>query len=271
MLQARSPSPLQPVERPLVQQAVPLQPMEYHSGAGLHAAARGGAPAGAGGPAVTEAVACARPLPEQILGQPCSPWRGAHARAGDGGGAAARGGPRLEQCAPEGWSLWDGAILEQFSRSCCLWEAHAGSVWEGRHLWEGPHVGAGDKSDREAAAETKCYRLTAATIPAFSYATRGEEGEEDGWGKGVVVVVVVSFCFFVSHFSASPAAREPSPCALLTSHEGFSLEFSLPSPAEEGTRQQLGGHLAASLGQATTAIHGDEEAAPWAWKPRGCL
>ena len=69
------------------------------------------------GPALMEAVACGRPLPEQILGQTCSPWRGDHAGTGDLAGAAARGGSRLEQFAPEGWTPWygpiSGAVLEE--------------------------------------------------------------------------------------------------------------------------------------------------------------
>jgi len=73
---------LQPVGRTTVNQAVPLQPMVYHGGAGFHAAACGGDHGGAGGLA----------------------------------GAAARGGARLEQFSPEGWSPWNrpisGAVLE---------------------------------------------------------------------------------------------------------------------------------------------------------------
>jgi len=75
--------------------------MEYYGGAGFHAAARGGDHSGAGGPAPTEAAACGRPLPEQIPGWTCSSWRGDHTGAGDLAGAAARGGSRLEQFAPE--------------------------------------------------------------------------------------------------------------------------------------------------------------------------
>ena len=113
----RSRSPLRPVVRTMVKQDVPLQPMEYHGGAGFHAAARGGDHGGAGGPAPTEAATCGRPLPEQIPGRTCSPWRGDHAGAGDLAGAAARRGARLEQFSPEGWTPWygpiSGAVLEE--------------------------------------------------------------------------------------------------------------------------------------------------------------
>ena len=40
--------PLQPVVKTMVRQAVPLQPMEEHSGADIHTAAEGGPHAGAG-------------------------------------------------------------------------------------------------------------------------------------------------------------------------------------------------------------------------------
>ncbi|XP_066856645.1 uncharacterized protein [Anser cygnoides] len=63
------------------------KPMEYHGGAGFHAAAGGGDHGGAGGPALMEAVACGRPLPEQIPGRTCRPWRGDHAGAGGMGDA----------------------------------------------------------------------------------------------------------------------------------------------------------------------------------------
>ncbi|XP_066844296.1 SOSS complex subunit C isoform X1 [Anser cygnoides] len=66
----------------MVEQAVPLQPMEYHGEAGFYAAARGGDHGGAGGPAPTEAVACGGPLPEQVPGWTWSPWRGDDAGAG---------------------------------------------------------------------------------------------------------------------------------------------------------------------------------------------
>jgi len=113
----QSRSPLQPVVRTMVKQAVPLQPMEYHGGARFHVAAYGGDHSGAGGPAPMETAAWGRPLPEQILGQTCSPWRGDHTGGGDLAGAAASGGPRLEQFAPEGWTPWyrpiSGAVLEE--------------------------------------------------------------------------------------------------------------------------------------------------------------
>ena len=155
VLQARSRSPLQLVVSTMVKQTVPLQPMEYHGGAGFHAAACGGAPGGAGGCGLEEAVACGGPPLEQTPDQTCSLWREAHAGAGDLAGAAAHGGPRLVQFALEGWTPWYGPMLEQFLKSCCLWEAHAGSVREGRHPMGGTPCGAGSENDREGVAEMK--------------------------------------------------------------------------------------------------------------------
>jgi len=42
-------------------------------------------------------------------------------------------------------------MLEQFMKNCIL--------------WEGPHAGAGDEREEEGVAETKCYGLTATSIP----------------------------------------------------------------------------------------------------------
>lgn len=54
----------------------------------------------------------------------------------------------LEQSAPEGWY---GPILEQFLKSCCLWEAHMGL--DGIS-WEGPHW-IRERDDQEGAEEVK--------------------------------------------------------------------------------------------------------------------
>jgi len=158
---------LWPVERIMVKQAVLLQPMVYHGEADLHAAAHEGDHSGAGGSALKEAVARGEPLLEQIPGWSCSLWRGDHAGAGDLAGGVTHGGPRLEQFAPDGWPHSTDPYLEQFLKSCCPWEAHAGSVQEGRHPVGGtPHCVEAE-SDREGAAETKSCRLTATPISPF--------------------------------------------------------------------------------------------------------
>ena len=137
--------PLQSVERPLVEQAVPLQPMgpTWSRSPRCSPPMGGGAPGGAGGCGLEEAAAHGEPPQEQALGQSCSPWRGAHAGAGGLGGAAARGGPVLEQFAPGGWTPWYRAMWEQFLKSCCLWAAPTGSVGEGWYPMGGAHVEQG--------------------------------------------------------------------------------------------------------------------------------
>ena len=86
----QSRSPLRPVVRTTVKQAVPLQPVEYHSGAGFHAAARGRDPGGAGAESDQEGAAetkgyrlTAAPIPPL----PC-------AARGRGGGRGRTGGGR---------------------------------------------------------------------------------------------------------------------------------------------------------------------------------
>ena len=123
------------VERPMVEQVISLQPMVYRGKRDLHTAAREGAPHGAGGCGLEEAVAHGESPQEQTQqtpGQSCSPWRGAHTGAGDLGESATRVGHMLEQFAPGGWTSWCGSILEQFLKSCCMQEAHTGSVQEGQ-------------------------------------------------------------------------------------------------------------------------------------------
>ena len=162
----------------------PCSPRVPH-GADLHAAARGGAPGGAGGCGLEEAAAHGEPPQEQAPGRSCSPWRGAHAGAGGLGGAAARGGPVLEQFAPGGWTPWYGAVWEQVLKSCCLWAAPAGSVWEGRHPVGGTPRGAGAGRDREGVAEMKCQGLTAAPITCSSAPLGGRRWKRvDGGGRG---------------------------------------------------------------------------------------
>lgn len=63
--------------------------------------------------------------------------------------------PMLEQCAPDGWTLWYGPIWEQFLKSCYLWATPAGSVWEGGHPVGGTPPGAGEERNREGVAEMK--------------------------------------------------------------------------------------------------------------------
>ena len=84
----QSRSPLRPVVRTTVKQAVPLQPVEYHSGAGFHAAARGRDPGGAGAESDQEGAAetkCYRLTAAPIPPLPCA------ARGREGGRGRTRG------------------------------------------------------------------------------------------------------------------------------------------------------------------------------------
>ncbi|KAK4822153.1 hypothetical protein QYF61_010414, partial [Mycteria americana] len=72
-----------PVVKTMVRQAVPLQPMEVHSGADIHLQPVEG------------------PTPEQD----CTPWKG----------------PTLEQFV-KNCSLWEGLTLEKFTEDCLPWE-----------------------------------------------------------------------------------------------------------------------------------------------------
>ncbi|KAK4832278.1 hypothetical protein QYF61_021677 [Mycteria americana] len=86
--------PLQPVVKTMVRQAVPLQPMEVHSGADIHL----------------------QPVEDPMLEQDCTPWKG----------------PILEQFV-KNCSLGEGPMLEKFMEDCIPWEgphAEAGEECE---------------------------------------------------------------------------------------------------------------------------------------------
>ena len=44
-----------------------------------------------------------------------------------------------------GWTLWYGAMWEQFLKSCCLWAAPQDQFSKDGILWEGPHVEQGQR------------------------------------------------------------------------------------------------------------------------------
>jgi len=129
--------PLQPVEQTMVRQAVPLQPMEVHSGANIHPCKE--PHAGAGG-CLKEAV---------------TPW-GAHTGAGPWQDLRTRGerSPRRSRfagraCAPVGdpcwrsvflrdYSPWKGPTLGQFVKNCTPWEGPTVEQFvKNCSLWEG--------------------------------------------------------------------------------------------------------------------------------------
>jgi len=81
-------------------------------------------------------------------------WSGGAATCGDVCGTV-----------PGEWSSWYGAMLEQCSESCSLWEAHTKSAQEGQHSLGGTSHGLGAEDDRGGVAEKKHYGLTAASFP----------------------------------------------------------------------------------------------------------
>ena len=113
---------MQPVEKTMEKQVVPLQHMKNHTGADIHTAAHGGPYAGAGGYALKEAAAHGDPTLEQAPGRSCCLGREAHAGAGFLAVTAACGRPRLEQLFLKYCRPWRGPTLEQFLKDCILWE-----------------------------------------------------------------------------------------------------------------------------------------------------
>ena len=160
--------PLQPTEKTMVTQVVPLQTMEHHSGADTHAAARGGPHVAAGGHALKEAATHGVPTSEQAPGRRCSLWKGSHARAGSWQGLRPmERSPWRSRFSSRNYGPWkthtgavcscrtvphsEGPTLEQFLKNCSPWE---GPMLEhfvkDRIPWEGPHAGAGEECEESS-------------------------------------------------------------------------------------------------------------------------
>ncbi|GAB0182604.1 zinc finger and BTB domain-containing protein 5 [Grus japonensis] len=154
----------------MTKQAVPLQPMEDHFGAGRHA--------------LKEAAAHGKPSLGQAPDRSCGPYRGAHAGTVVLAVTAAHGGPTLEQSAPEGlYSLeriHTGTVLqelqavgrtmsEQFMKDCIL--------------QEGPQAETGEEPEEEEVAGMKLYELTTAPIPHCPALLGEEEDVEESGVK----------------------------------------------------------------------------------------
>ncbi|KAM9590860.1 uncharacterized protein ACIBXB_005909 [Morphnus guianensis] len=160
---ARAEIPLQPMVKTVVRQAVPLQPMEVHSGADIHLQP-------VEDPTleqvdVPEGGCDAMEIPHwsRFLAGPVTPWIG----------------PTLELSIPEGLhpverthagavrgelQPVEGPTLEKFVEDCLP--------------WEGPHAGAGGEFEEEGVEETTCDELTAIPVPPSTCATQGEEVEK---------------------------------------------------------------------------------------------
>lgn len=69
---------------------------------------------------------------------------------------------------------WKGPMLEQILKHCSLWKRPTFEQFMNDCVqWEGPHDGAGEKFEVEGVADTKCYELTATTIPHLPALLRG--------------------------------------------------------------------------------------------------
>jgi len=103
----------------------------------------------------------------------------AHAGADFLAGTVAWGDPRWSSLLPKDCTPWKGAMSEQFVKDCSPSEGPTlEKVMKEFKLWEGPHVRAGEKCEKEEAAET-CCELAAAPIPCAP-ASPGEDVEESG-------------------------------------------------------------------------------------------
>ncbi|GAB0206609.1 hypothetical protein GRJ2_003126500 [Grus japonensis] len=127
------------MEKTMVRQAAPLQPMEVNGGADIHPAAHRGLH--------TEASEC----PKEAV----TPWEG---RTGAGSWLLAgpvdpwREESMLEQVLLAGLvTPWKGLTLEQFMKNCHPWEGLTlEKFMEDCLPWEGPHAGAGDKCEESS-------------------------------------------------------------------------------------------------------------------------
>ncbi|GAB0192656.1 zinc finger and BTB domain-containing protein 5 [Grus japonensis] len=120
----------------MVRQAVPLQPMEDHSGSDIPTAAQGEPHSTAGGDALQEAAARGEePMQEQVFWQDLLPV----------------GDPCWSSLFLKDCTLWEECMLEQFVKDGVL--------------WEGSHTGVEEQHEEEVVAEMKSYELTAIPIP----------------------------------------------------------------------------------------------------------
>ena len=66
------------------------------------------------------------------------------------------GDPCWSSLPPDGWTPWYRPIWKQLLKSCCLWKAHTGLVWEGWHPMGGTPRGTGAESDHEGRNLVHC-------------------------------------------------------------------------------------------------------------------
>ncbi|KAK4829029.1 hypothetical protein QYF61_001804 [Mycteria americana] len=145
--------PLQPVVKTMVRQAVPLQPMDLHSGADIHLQ-----PVEDPMPEKVDASEAdcdpmESPCWSRLLAGPVTLWRERSPLWSRFAGRTCDpvGDPRwssllLKDCTP-----WKGPMLEQFVKNCSLWEAlMLENFMEDCLLWEGLHTGAGEECEESS-------------------------------------------------------------------------------------------------------------------------
>ncbi|GAB0186393.1 EH domain-containing protein 4 [Grus japonensis] len=193
------------MEKTMVRQAVPLQPMEVDGGADIHAGACGGPHAGAGGcpkEAVTLWEAHTGAGSWQDLwthGEKSPCWSRFAGRTCDPMGDRSWRNLVLKDCTP-----WKGPMLEQFAKNCGK-DSGWRSLWRTVSCERDPMLEQGKSvmsppPEEEGAAETTDHNPHSLS----PCATGGEEveklgvklspGRREGWGEGVLRF------YFISHY-----------------------------------------------------------------------
>ncbi|GAB0184744.1 hypothetical protein GRJ2_000939700 [Grus japonensis] len=144
--------PLQPVEKTMVRQAVPLQPMKDDGRADIHLQP-------VEDPTLEQVDAQRRlwphgkPTLEQAPDRTCGlVERGAHAGAGLLAGLVTSWGtPRWSSLLLKIRTLWNGPTLEQFMKNCNPWEGLTlEKLVEDCLMLERPHAGAGEECEESS-------------------------------------------------------------------------------------------------------------------------
>jgi len=161
----------------MVREAVPLQPMQVHSGAHVHLQPmedampeQVNAPKGGCDPVGSLHWSKLLAVPVARWKKRSPHWSGFAGRTSDPVGDPRWNSLFLKDCTP-----WKGPTLEQFVKNCSLWEGLTLEKFMQDCLpWEGPHSGAGAECEEEGVPETTCDELTPAPIPHPSVPLRGK-------------------------------------------------------------------------------------------------
>jgi len=153
VLQVPEQIPLQPMMKTMLRQAVPLQPMEVHSGSDIYLQ-----PMEDPTPEQVDASkeGCdpmESPHWSRLLAGPVDSWR---ERSLGWSGFAGRicdpvGDPSWRSLFPKDCTPGKGPTLEQFAKNCSLWEGlMLEKFMENCLLWQGPHAGAGAECEESS-------------------------------------------------------------------------------------------------------------------------